>query len=89
MGHAVGDVITDDTITYAKMVCLNQKKRGGSLSDALAFIDAWHETFGRVNFYGASLSEMKALVEQYWDSVTCPDPDVETKYYEMVARLYY
>ena len=70
-------------------MCLDQKKRGGTLRDALAFIDSWCETFGRDNFYGACLEEMKSLVERHWDSVAYPDSELESRYYEMVARLYY
>ena len=39
------DAITENGILYAKVVCHDQKKRGGSLPDATAFIDMWHERF--------------------------------------------
>ena len=89
-----GDPVTDDTVTedailYAKVMCHDQKKRGGSLRDAKAFVDMWHERFGRDNFYGSSPETMKSLVAQYWDSVTYPDPELEDQYYAMVARLYF
>lgn len=89
-GDAVtDDTVTDDAIPYAKVVCHDQKKRGGSLSDAKAFVDMWHERFGRDNFYGSGLETMKALVTSYWDSVTHPDPELEDQYYAMVTRLYF
>lgn len=89
-----GDAVTDDTVTedgilFAKVVCHDQKKRGGSLKDAPAFVDMWHERFGRNNFYGSSLETMKSLVAKYWNSVTYPDSELESQYYDMVNRLYF
>lgn len=94
LSKVFGDAVKDDTVTedgilYAKVVCHDQKKRGGSLTDALAFVDMWHERFGRNNFYGSSLETMKLLVIEYWDSVTCPDSELESQYYDMVTRFYF
>lgn len=89
-----GDAVTDDTVTedgilFAKVVCHDQKKRGGSLADVAAFVDAWHQRFGRDNFYGSSLATIKSLIAEHWDSVTYPDPALEEQYYDMVSRLYF
>lgn len=43
LSKVFGDAVTDNTVTedgilFAKVVCHDQKKRGGSLKDALAFV---------------------------------------------------
>lgn len=94
LSKVFGDAVTDDTVTedgilYAKVVCHDQKKRGGSLKDARVFVDMWHERFGRNNSYGSSLETMKSLVAKYWNSVTYPDSELESQYYDMVNRLHF
>lgn len=32
---------------------------------------------------------MKSLVAKYWNSVTYPDSELESQYYDMVNRLYF
>ena len=89
-GEPVSDeAITEDGVLYAKVVCHDQKRRGGSLSDAVAFVEMWHERFRRSNFYGCGLETMKSLVAKQWDSVNYPDPELQDQYYAMVARLFF